>query len=189
VADFNYLGETFSSRPPLWGRFLARVSILRYAAGMRRGFLGTILALGFCTSLAARADEKHPTPKVDVDIAWTGIYQDKLGLFLVISNPQDFDVYVGNCMNSTTSIQSDSLSVNQIGDGCPIRGPEDFLLVTARSKRLLTIGECHLFPGENRFGVRVSSWVDPKIKLPWNYLVIGERGFTFSVPNPERQSR
>jgi hypothetical protein len=142
-----------------------------------------VLVIGLCSSLPLHAEDKHSVPKIDVDVAWSEIYQNKLYLFVLVSNPQDFDIYVGNCKNSTTSIQSDSVSVNQIGDGCTITGPENFMLVSARSKRLLTIGECRLFPGKNQFNVHVSSWVDPKLQLPWNYVVIGERNFAFSVAN------
>jgi hypothetical protein len=58
------------------------------------------------------------------------------------------------------------------------------MLVRARSKRLLTLSRgCRLSPGENRCAVHVSSWIDPKIQLPWNYVVLGERDFTFSITN------
>jgi hypothetical protein len=143
-----------------------------------------VLVVGLYASLSFGAEVVHPTPKVDVEIVWTEIFQNKTGFYVLISNPQDFDIYVGNCKTSETTIQSDSVAVDVFGDGCTITGPENFMLVGARSKRLLTLlPECRLHPGENRCSVHVSSWVDPKIPLPWNYVVIGERNFAFSIAN------
>ena len=162
---------------------------------MRLSLIGTFLAIGLCSAPSLRAEEKRSTPKLDVDIVWSEIYQDKTNLYVLVSNPQDFDIYVGQITSHSREILWDipknlppgtfrEVGDNVNADGFALRGPEDFMLVRARSKRLLTLCQgCRLGPGENHCTVHVSSRVDPQIPLPWNYVVIGERDFTFSIAN------
>jgi hypothetical protein len=160
---------------------------------MRLTLIGTFLAIGLCSTPSLHAEEKRSTPRIDADIVWSEIYQNKTNLYVLVSNPQDFDIYVGRITSHSHEILWDVPknlppgTFREAGevvnaDGIALRGPQDFMLVRARAKRLLTLCQgCRVSPGENHCKVQVSSWVDPKIQLPWNYVVIGERDFTFSI--------
>lgn len=150
-----------------------------------------ILILVTLSSAIVLSAEKNEPPRIDVEMVWGEIYQNKTDVFVLITNPNDFDVYVGKCKSSMTSVRGEGdVEVVHHGDGCPIEGPKDFFLVSARAHRLLTLlTACPLQHGMNRFNVHLSSWADAKIKLPPNYVVIGNKDFEFTIINPDSLSR
>lgn len=145
-----------------------------------------IAAISLCLPSLACSAHEHPTPKIDVEVVWTEIYEGKTDIFSLVSNPNDFDVYVGKC--GSGRFQQNSKTI--FGDGLYCSRKEDFTLLPAKSKRLFQLERgCKLEPGLNHFRVKNSSAIDPKSKLPWNYVVTGEREFEFVIQNGDTVKR
>lgn len=150
-----------------------------------RGILFVAL-IALAAPLSAQTNPVRPAPTVDVEIVWTDVRDGKVDLYTLVTNPNDFDVYLGNCGSSEASY---NLSID-FGDGFLCSRREDFSLLPARTKRIsqFLLG-CKLAPGPNRFHVKISSEIDPHSNLPWNYVVKGDRAFDFVIVNPDTLSR
>ena len=145
-----------------------------------RSFVPTAVALSALCAPTTSCGEERPRPRVDVEVVSTGVYDGKVDLFALITNPNDFDVYVargggGSIFGERSNIMS---------DGPPASDPEDFLLVPANSKRLSQVHRgLALEKGVNRLRVKVAGRIDPKAKLPWNYIPLPSRELEVVISN------
>jgi hypothetical protein len=145
-----------------------------------------LFGLALAVPVAAKAGDTRPKPKVDVEVVWTDIYEGKTDIFSLITNPNDFDVYVGKC--GSCKFQQNAKTV--FGDGSCCGRQEDFTLLAAKSKRLFQLERgCTLEPGPNHFRVRSYSEICSKSKLPWDYVVTGTQEFEFVIPNGDSAKR
>jgi hypothetical protein len=148
------------------------------------------LILTATVSWFANADTgaKPPEPRVEAEMVWTDVHAGKADLFLLITNPNDFDVYVSTCGSSTTQWLGAEKQSHQFGDGPAIcSDPAYFTLVPAQAKRLMRWWNGALDPGPNQFHISMSGSRDPR--LPWNYVLIAPRSFHFVIVNPDTLSR
>jgi hypothetical protein len=136
-----------------------------------------LAAVLFCLPSVARAG-KADRSRIEVEVVPSGVRGFKVDLFTLISNPNDFDVYVGPIGGSTVATEGQTI----FGDGFTPVGRSDFLLVPAKSKRLqqLQLGY-QLKEGLNHFKVRLSGGIDPNAKLPSNYVPFGTHTFEFTI--------
>lgn len=146
--------------------------------------LAAVIALTARFPARADTDAPRPKPTIDVEIVWTEVRAGKVDIFVLITNPNDFDVYVGQCGSSYTRRERSAA----FGCGMVCGRPEDFALLPARAKRLsqFHLG-CELAPGPNRFQIELTSSMAGD--LPWNYVVKGNREFDFVIVNPDTLSR
>jgi hypothetical protein len=151
---------------------------------MKLTVLALLVALVASQSAHADEDSARPEPTVDVEMVWTDVRHGKVDLFVLVTNPNDFDVYIGRCGSSTTRREGST----QFGCGFVCTRPEDFVLLPARAKRLSQFHRgCELAPGANRFHIELSSSMSSD--LPWNYVIKGNRVFDFVIVNPDTLSR
>lgn len=138
-----------------------------------------------CLPSFTNSDDARRAPSIDVEILWTDDYggrNDIVDLFVLVTNPNDFDVYVGDCGGCTVSTEWHITN----GDGSVCDNREEFTLVPAKGKHLLNLlRNYRLGPGTNHFHVVTRSAIDPKAALPWNYVVTGTREFKFVIVNED----
>ena len=137
----------------------------------------------------AGRNTKHPEPRVDAEMVWTDVRDGKVDLFLLVTNPNDFDVYASTCRSSRTEWIGAETEIDTHGDGPAVcSDPADFTLVPARSKLVKRRWfNDTLDPGPNQFHIDMAGSRDPR--LPWNYVLIAPRSFHFVVTNPDSLSR
>ncbi len=132
--------------------------------------------LFFCPNLVYSGEPKHP--EIQVEVVPSDVLANKVDLFIVITNPNDFDVYVGTI--TTSSIATDYQITNS--DGVISVGRDDFSLVPAKSKRIRQLHlDCELRDGFTHFKVQLSGFSDPNAKLPSNYIPFGGGQFEFDI--------
>lgn len=146
--------------------------------------LVAVIALTARLPVRADTDATRPKPTIDVEIVWTDVRAGKTDLFVLITNPNDFDVYVGRCGSSYTRRERSGA----YGCGMVCSRPEDFVLLPAGAKRLSQFHRgCELAPGPNQFHIELTSSMAGD--LPWNYVIRGNRVFDFVIVNPDTLSR
>ncbi len=123
-------------------------------------------------------------PKIEVEIVWTQVWNGQTDLFMMVSNPNDFDVYIGRCGSSRVQFVGSTEGQTMHGCGALCIYPDDFEVLRAHQRILSQLWRgCKLYPGTNRFEVTIGG---ASIKpLPWNYLVPGCRELKFVIMNPD----
>ena len=145
-----------------------------------------IASISLCLPVLVSSADEQPTPKIEIEVVWTDIRQGKTDFFYLVSNPNDFDVHVGMCGSGT--FQQNNKVI--FGDGPACSSKEDFVLLPAKSKLLFQLERgCELEPGLNHFKVGRNGSIDPKSKLPWNYVVAGTTEFEFEISNGKAAKR
>lgn len=142
-----------------------------------RTLLSVLVATLFFLPTLAYSGEPN-RPQIQVEVVPSGVRGLKVDLFVLITNPNDFDVYVGTIESS--NITSDYQMT--FGDGPAVVGSNDFFLVPAKSKRIqqLQLGY-ELKDGLNHIKVRLSGGIDPNAKLPTNYIPFGGHQFELTI--------
>jgi hypothetical protein len=121
---------------------------------------------------------KTNRPQIQAEVVPSDVRGFKVDLFTLITNPNDFDVFVGPL--GSYSIMTEGQNI--IGDGVTTVGRKDFLLVPAKSKRIRQLQLAYqLKEGLNHFKVELSGGIDPAAKLPSNYIPFGTRQFEFTI--------
>jgi len=93
-------------------------------------------------------------PRVKVEVVWTPVFNDCTELFLLVTNPNRFDVYVPL---GTTNAIVDRRRLTGYGDGPELEFPDGYVLLAPGAKTISRLSrECDLDPGDNP--IRIRSW-------------------------------
>jgi hypothetical protein len=142
-----------------------------------RSLISVLAAILFCLPSLVIADKVN-RPEIEVEVVSSEVRGLKVDLFTLITNPNDFDVYVGPIVIG--SIATEWQITNS--DGAMAVAPKDFFLVPAKSKRVqqLQLGY-QLTEGLNHFKVRLIGVTAPDTDLPSNYIPFGTHAFEFTI--------
>jgi hypothetical protein len=147
---------------------------------MQRTLTSVLIGVLFLLPALACAGDTTPRPRIKVEVVPSDVRVDKVDLFTVITNENAFDVYVGAIGSSSIFTEGQNI----IGDGIVASERKDFFLVPAKGKRIRQLQlQYQLKQGLNHFEVHLAGGIDPKAKLPPNYIPFGTHHFEFTIPS------